>query len=61
LPSLKEFEFGDTPKDLISVINKPVILETHTEIGAHTVILPGGIIGKNSAISSQLMFYESIN
>jgi acetyltransferase-like isoleucine patch superfamily enzyme len=57
LPSLKEFEFGDIPKDLISVINKPVILETHTEIGAHTVILPGGIIGKVLAISFKSEVY----
>jgi acetyltransferase-like isoleucine patch superfamily enzyme len=61
LPYLSEFQFNDIHKGLLSVISKPVVLETHTGIGAHSVILPGVTIGKGSVIGAQSVVYESVN
>lgn len=61
LPLLQVFQTDERFDDLVSVISKPVILETHTGIGAHTVVLPGVTIGKGSAIGAQSVVYESVN
>jgi acetyltransferase-like isoleucine patch superfamily enzyme len=61
LPSLDEFQFNDSFKELLSVISKPVVLETHTGIGAHSVILPGVTVGKGSVIGAQSVVYQSVN
>ena len=62
LPSLKKFDTdSDVREGLTSVISKPVILETHTGIGANTVVMPGVTVGKGSAIGAQSVVYEDVN
>lgn len=62
LPSLKKFETeSDVREDLTSVISKPVVLETHTGIGANSVVMPGVTVGKGSAIGAQSVVYENVN
>lgn len=62
IPQLDTFsDLNNTYEDLTSVISKPVVLETHTGIGAHSVILPGVTIGKGSAIGASSVVYESVN
>lgn len=62
LPSLTKFEpDSDVRQDLTSIISKPVVLETNTGIGAHTVVMPGVTIGKGSAIGAQSVVYETVN
>lgn len=61
LPSLQEFQVDDSNKGLLSVISMPVVLETHTGIGAHSVILPGVTVGKGSVIGAHSVVYESVN
>lgn len=62
MPALEMFDVGsDVSEDLTSVISIPVVLETHTGIGAHSVIMPGVTIGKGSAIGAQSVVYESVN
>lgn len=61
LPQLQGFTIDDIESNLLSVISKPVTLETHTGIGAHSIVLPGVSIGKGSAIGAQSIVYESVN
>jgi acetyltransferase-like isoleucine patch superfamily enzyme len=61
LPSLNEFQVDDSHKGLLSVISKPVILETHTGIGAHSVILAAVTVGMGSVIGAQSVVHESVN
>ena len=62
MPALEMFDVGsDVRDDLTSVISIPVVLETHTGIGAHSIIMPGVTIRKGSAIGAQSVVYESVN
>lgn len=61
LPSLQEFEKVDINKDLFSVISKPVVLETHSGIGAHSMVLPGVTVGTGSVVGAHSMVYENLN
>lgn len=61
-PKITAFgESKDGFEDLFSVISKPVTMETHTGLGAHSLILPGVTIGKGSAIGALSVVYESVN
>ena len=61
LPKLQGYLDDAIDEDLFSVISKPVTLETHTGIGAHTIVFPGVTIGKGSAIGAQSSVYEDVN
>lgn len=63
LPDLGTFEFDIDEKevDLLSVIHEPVVLETHTGLGAHSVVLPGVTIGQGTVVGAQSVVYESLN
>lgn len=61
LPKLQGFQDQTIDKDLFSVISKPVTLETHTGIGAHTIVFPGVTVGKGSAIGALSSVYEDVN
>lgn len=62
LPSVEAFvELKENYEDLFSVISKPVTMETHTGLGAHSVIMPGVTIGKGSAIGALSAVYENVN
>ena len=61
LPTLKEFENSDPNNIVTSVISLPVVLETHTGIGAHSVILPGVTIGKGTGVGANSVVYENLN
>lgn len=63
LPDLGTFEFDVDvkEKDLLSVTNEPVVLETHVGLGAHTVVLPGVTIGQGTVVGAQSVVYEPLN
>ncbi len=61
LPKLQGYLDDTIDEDLFSVISKPVTLETHTGIGAHTIVFPGVTVGKGSAIGAQSSVYEDVN
>lgn len=61
IPTLKEFENMDENDSMSSVISMPVVLETHTGIGAHSVVLPGVTVGKGSGVGANSVVYESLN
>lgn len=63
LPDLGTFEFDvdEREKDLLTVNSEPVVLETHTGLGAHTVVLPGVTIGQGTVVGAQSVVYEPLN
>lgn len=61
LPMLQVFNFDKNYSDLFSVTSKPVVLETNTGIGAHTVVLPGVTVGKGTGVGANSVVYESLN
>lgn len=61
LPLVDGLLIDEENNDLQSVITKPVVLETHTGIGAHTVVLPGVTVGIGSAIGANSVVYEDVN
>ena len=61
LPLFQGFELDKKSDDLLSVYSKPVVLETHTGIGAHSIVMPGVTVGKGSAIGAQSVVYENVN
>ncbi|WP_396179610.1 acyltransferase [Flavobacterium sp.] len=61
LPLLNGVKLPGLDDDLFSVINKPVVLETHTGIGAHSIVFPGVTVGKGSAIGALSSVYEDVN
>jgi len=61
LPLLDSLKTKELAEDLFSVISKPVVLETHTGIGAHSIVMPGVTVGVGSAIGAQSVVYENVN
>lgn len=62
LPSLNEFNgLRDLNEALAHVISKPVIFETNTGLGAHSIVMPGVKIGKGSGIGAMSVVYEDVN
>ena len=61
LPAYKEIEIPKNAKDLTRVISKPVIFETHTGLGAHSVVMPGVTISIGSVVGAMSVVYEDLN
>ena len=61
LPMVQVFDFDKSYTEIFSVINKPVLLETHTGIGAHTVVLPGVTVGKGTGVGANSVVYADLN
>lgn len=62
IPQLDTFQdLKESYDNLASVISKPVVMETHTGLGAHSVVLPGVTIGIGSAIGAASVVYENVN
>lgn len=61
LPLFHGFNLDEKSQELLSVVSKPVVLETHTGIGAHSIVMPGVTVGKGSAIGAQSVVYENVN
>lgn len=58
-PALKEFDTLD--KSFATVFCEAVIFETHTGLGAHSVVLPGVTVGEGTAIGAQSVVYQNLN
>ena len=50
-------EFGE---GLTNVISKPVVFETHSGLGAHSIVLPGVTVGMGSGIGTMSSVYKDI-
>lgn len=61
LPVYKEIKVPKDVEKLTQVISKPVIFETHTGLGAHSIVMPGVTIGIGTAIGAMSVVYESLN
>lgn len=62
IPELREFDdLNELNNGMVNVISNPVVFETNTGIGAHSLVLPGVTIGKGSAIGALSVVYEDVN
>lgn len=62
LPSLNEFNgLKGLNEGLAHVISKPVVFETNSGMGAHSVVMPGVTVGIGSAIGALSAVYENLN
>lgn len=62
LPSLNEFKnINEYYEGMSDVISQPVVFETHSGMGAHSVVLPGVTVGIGSAIGAMSVVYEDLN
>ena len=62
LPSLNEFKnLNEYYEGMSDVISQPVVFETHSGMGAHSVVLPGVTVGIGSAIGAMSVVYEDLN
>ena len=62
LPSLNEFdELNKLHEGITDIISKPVAFETNSDIGAHSLVLPGVTVGMGSVIGAMSVVYEDLN
>lgn len=64
LPSSSEFiddlnKLNETP--IAIAISKPVIFETHSGLGAHSIVMPGVKVGKGTVIGAMSVVYQDLN
>lgn len=58
-PALKEFDTLHKP--YATVFSEAVTFETHTGLGAHSVVLPGVTVGEGTAVGAMSVVYQSLN
>lgn len=61
LPTYKEIEVPKSAENLVKTISEPVVLETHTGLGAHSVVMPGVTVSIGTAIGAMSVVYEDLN
>jgi len=61
LPTYKEIEIPSMAENLVKTISEPVVLETHTGLGAHSIVMPGVTVKIGTAIGAMSVVYEDLN
>ena len=61
LPKYKEIEVPKGAENLVKTTSEPVVFETHTGLGAHSVVMPGVTISMGTAVGAMSVVYEDLN
>src|SRR5690606_35276944 len=61
LPKYKEIASPKGGEDLGKTISKPIVFETHTGLGAHSVVMPGVTVSIGSVVGAMSVVYEDLN